>query len=594
MELETGEIVPRDYQWEAYHATANHIRKYTGPAFVEASVGAGKTIMIGMVCKRCQDAGLSALVLARQGELVDQNAKEMWRLGVKNSVYSASLGSKSTAYPIIVGTEGTVARALDGKLSGFRPDIILIDECHQMPYDEPGSQYMQIIAELQRRNPKVRIIGYTGSPYRGVEPIKGQFWKAQLTNIDTKWLIDRGFLVPMLFGFGHDDVGYDLSEFKPANEHGTADFSLEQMRQMERKILKEKTTTQKIMREVMELAKTRNGVMITCAGKKHCEEAASELPPGSYGIVTDATPKKERADILAGAVEGRIKYVFQIGCLTTGVNVPLWDTIVILRRIGSLTLLTQLLGRGLRQLRPQELDAGFAKSDCMVLDYSGTMHEMGELYYNPILEQAEEQRAKKVGDVITCPKCYTENSMFARRCIADDSTAIDGRCEHFWQSRPCHACGTENDIAARECRKCHQQLIDPNANLTRKHYTDDDLQPVLGFDMRLTSNGEGVLVEYQLEGDKATEVFWPGSTNPGARNAWKMKFVLRHVRDRNWQRKALSMRNAVQVIGAKAMFDAPVQITHRRNDKGKSIVHRKVFSSGREENLDHEPQNTDL
>lgn len=581
MNLNTGKITPRQYQWDAYTATGEHIRASTEPAFVEASVGAGKTIMIAMVCKRAQDVGMSALVLARQGELVEQNAEELWKLGVKNSIYSASLNKKSTTYPIICGTEGTVARALDTELKEYAPDFLLIDECHMVDWedameDEPSTQYGQIIKAMYQRNPRLRIIGYTGSPYRGVEPILGQFWKKRLIQLDTNWLIERNFLVPTVFGYGHDDVQYDLKEFKPTGQDGTADLTAQQMREMEAKILKEHTTTQRIMLEVQELAKDRNGVLITCAGKKHCEEAASMLPEGSYGIVTDSTPKRERADILRNAKEGRLKYVLQIGCLTTGVNIPRWDTVVILRSIGSLTLLVQLIGRGLRL--PTD---DFKKDDCLILDYSGTMHEMGELYHNPILEQAEIQRSRGTGELIQCPKCYTENSKYARRCVGASTTSSDGRCEWFWQSKECPSCGCENDTTARDCRNCGEQLRDPNEKLTGKHYTDDDYVKVNKMHMTMTKNQQDVVVSYDLEdGERATEFFYPFSQNPQAKNAWRNRFVFKHAMDKS---KALKMRSVTEIIKMKAIFNAPLYITHRRNDKGKSIIHRKKFRSGRVE-----------
>jgi DNA repair protein RadD len=350
---------------------------------------------------------------------------------------------------------------------------------------------------------------------------------------------------------------------------------------MEKKILNSHTTTQKIMIEVQELTKDRNGVLITCAGKKHCEEAAHVLPEGTYGIVTDQTAKNKRAQILKDAKEGRLKYVLQIGCLTTGVNIPRWDTIVILRKIGSLTLLTQLIGRGLR-LPEQGHD--YQKENCLILDYSSTMQELGQLYHSPILEKAELQRARQSGDLITCPRCSTENSKYARRCVGESSEAVDGRCDFFWISKTCLACGTLNDTAARECRKCDAQLIDPNENLSGKHYTDDDLQNVVKMDVYLTKNQQGVLVRYLLEsGEKPIEVFWPDPKNQIARKIWKMKFVFKHVRDNAWRSKVLRMVTATSIVNNKAVFDVPTQITWRKNTKGKDIIHRKIFRSGREE-----------
>ena len=49
------------------------------------------------------------------------------------------------------------------------------------------------------------------------------------------------------------------------------------------------------------------GVLIFAQTKKHCAEIASALPPGSWAIITDDTPDKERAESLAKAKTGEIK-----------------------------------------------------------------------------------------------------------------------------------------------------------------------------------------------------------------------------------------------------------------------------------------------
>ena len=127
----TGKITPRDYQQDAYNAIAQAIREYTGPVFIEASVGAGKTIIMGMVLARVREMNRTAMVLARAGELVEQNAQTFWDCEVNNSIFSASLGIKSTHYPVIVGTEGTVVNALDAgkELADYSCDFLLVDEC---------------------------------------------------------------------------------------------------------------------------------------------------------------------------------------------------------------------------------------------------------------------------------------------------------------------------------------------------------------------------------------------------------------------------------------------------------------------------------
>lgn len=590
-----GEITPRDYQWEAHQATAKHIRTSRDPVIVNATVGAGKSLLIAMVCHRVAEMGHRALVITRQGEIAEQDSEEMWNAGVKNSLFSASLGKKSTYYPIVVGTEGTVCRALDNQLADFAPLFLFIDECHMCDtddvlLDDPQTQYGKIIKTLLAREPRMRIIGYTGSPYRGIDPIIGNFWKEQIYNIDTETLVNRGFLVPTIFGYGHDDVQYDLTEFAPMYEQGTQDFTAEQLRAMQKKILSDGTMTQKIMLEVMELTKDRNGVLITCSGKKHCLEAAKYLPEGSYAVITDDLSTKRRRELLKQVRDGVIKYVLQIGCLTTGFNAPIIDTSVLLRKIGSLTLLTQLLGRGMRTLKQYQIDAGIVKTDHLVLDYAGTMHEMGQLYHDPILERAELSFAKQRKELKICPLCNTENSFYARRCIGEHGGK---RCDHFWSYRVCEdiknpagvvlhrGCGTKNDPAARQCRECGNTLIDPNEKLLNKHYTEGDFIPVESFNIKPTKNQEGLLFEYGIRLDgklyTAREVFFPWGDSVAGKNAFKMKAVMLHVEDKSMLNKIMKSGNALNFMQYAPLFRAPSKITHRINGKKRDVIAKKVF-----------------
>lgn len=620
--LTFGPIDPRDYQWEAHHRSIEHFRDRnsgTEPAYIDASVGAGKTINIGMLAKHISSKGGTVLVLARQGELIEQNSDDAWLMDCKNSTFSASLGTKSTHFPVVMGTEGTVCRALFKQLLDFKPDAVLIDECHMVDWEdcleeEPESQYGKILKVMKERNPRLRVIGYTGSPFRGTEPIRGPFWKKELISIGTDYLCDRGFLVPQTFGFGHDDVGYDLSDYEPLSEDGTNDFTAAQLKKMEEQILSNPTATHKIMREVIERTKDRNGVLITCAGKKHCLEAAQALPEGSFGIVTDSTKKSERRQILSDAKKGKIKYVLQVGCLTTGVNVPPWDTIVILRRIGSLTLLIQLIGRGLRLLKDEHESLGMKKSDCLILDYSDTMHSMGELYYNPILEEAQLEEAKqKKKALIKCDLCGTMNSATARRCMGPKINAHfinfrtcsshyisqwlhdqkwrkwtsrdllppwvpDSRCENFYQSKECHHCGEMNDTAARTCRRCKKFLINPNDKLNNNAYRDSDFVRVTKMFVGISRDQKKIIVTYYLEnGEKAKELFTLVNGQKFHYTLWKT-FVHTHVLSPDLRAKILKLHLPVQIMNFQAAFVPPMYITHRKNDKGWDIIRHKRFT----------------
>lgn len=633
-----------EYQWPVHIATVEHFRRrfeeidlkqgdWTPPwrhepAVLSVTVGGGKTILIGAMAKHISGKGGRVLVLARQGELIEQNAADAWAMGCRCSIFSASLSQKSTSFPVVMGTEGTVSNYLnttfgyridaDGErlkddkgkdIPKIKFDAILIDECHHVdwadlvkyltdPEHKTKNQYTLILDHFIKQNPSVRIAGYTGTPFRGVTDIivpprsilKG-FWRRKLYEVPTMQLVELGYLVPPVFGFGYDQHTYDLEEWTPQGGEGAQDFSSKELQAMQRKITKDQTRTQIIMEEVIERTKEDGGVLITCAGKKHCEQVAECLPSGSWGIITDSTSTKERRRILSEAKRGDLKYVIQIGCLTTGINIPWWRYCIILRRIGSRTLLEQLIGRVLRTLKPEQLEAGMVKDDAQIYDYSGTIEAMGDIYSDDaLLEQAKLQRAKETGETQDCPQCQTKNSMYAVRCVGKSNTESDGRCGYFFAFSMCQACNTMNAPSAQNCRGCDAVMIDPNSKLNNKHYTDADYKPVRSLKLEENKSG-GLTVVFELDStymkdgiehdEVAREHYKPLSKERPDIGRW-YAFVRAHVNCPRMQRGVMNMRSIGELVRNKAIFDMPTHITHRMNDKGFSIVNRRKFLSGRE------------
>lgn len=587
-----------EYQTQVHNKTIEYCKDYSGAAIVEGSVGCGKSLLIAAISKHVAEKGGKVLVLSRQAEIIDQNSKEAWSVGLKNSIYSASLSQKSTFYPVVFGTEQTVLRSLKDEFKNKSFNLILIDEAHHGDvFDlnkliteenhQPESAYGKIIKHFTELSDKTRIIGYTGTPYRGKTCIFGDFWTNKLCEISTMQLISLGYLVPPVFGFGSDDEhNYDLSEFNRTDEH--EDYTKQELLAMQRKITKDQEKTANIICEVIERTNERNGVLITCAGKKHCEQVSKMLPPDSWTIITDDTGNKKRVSELTKVKEGKIKYVLQVGCLTTGFNAPIIDTIVILRRIGSLTLLIQLIGRGLRILKDNQVESGIQKHDALVLDYTDTLESMGEIFDDPILNKAIAAKKREDDNFIECPKCGQHNSEFAVRCINGSGT--DERCDYFFKYNECKKCGTHNAPTAQSCRSCDSIMIDPSKALVNKAYTDADYKQVIRAEWGKTKSGDGIRIQYILNStyhkdgqefqEKATEFFKPFSSQNHDRGRWS-KFLNDHL-NQGWHQTVRRMRSIDEIIKNKAMFDIPMEITHRVNDKGFSIINRKKFRTGRE------------
>lgn len=598
----------RPYQGEGFEAIRSYIKslpslwktqKSLVGAFVEASVGSGKTALMGAVCHRFVEMSWSVLCLARDLKLVEQNSETFWDMRIKNSIYSAAY-SKSMHYKdigVIVSNEATAARAISsGAWDDYCPRAIIIDECHQVPVDDLETQYMQILIELNNRcitkyGHPVVLLGVTGSPYRHTMSIIGDIWKECLYSIDTATLVGMGFLVPTIYGaeVGHDkSLDYDLHDFGFKSENGTSDFSAADLAKMEKQMIADKPKLQKICDEVVRLSENRNAVMITCSGVKHCKEVAKLLPEGKSAIVHSGQAKKTNDSEIARIESGEAKYLLQVGCLTTGFDCPVIDTSVILRRIGSLTLLVQLLGRGMRLLKPAHEEKGLIKKDHLVLDYSGTLDEMMDMYDNAILDEcrAKEDKANERPTMI-CPACETENSTSARRCIGRDKHG--NRCEHFFSFVLCEdrrtpngkviskGCGAKNDTRAKVCRCCNNWLNDPSEGLNGQHYTKDDLINVKDFTFGLTKAGDKLIAQYVLEnGVRAKQIFNIASKKQWERGSW-YEFLKQHCVAKVTINKLYKCHNVHEAMKHAHEIRKPYQVTHRRNDKGWDIISRKTF-----------------
>ena len=631
------------FQKPVIAACLKHIRtkasiEYDGinihpPLVVNASVSSGKSMMIGHLGQAVYESGkvkgnrVKILVLQVSGILCEQNYDAAGSIGMQRSVYSASAfgGKKSTYFDVIYATIGTISRALDEpkfsaftedelcahpdyriSLDKFHPDLIIPDEGHQIPWNEPGSQYMTVIRHFYSQKPHMRLVTMTGSPFRGIDSIIGPFWSAFAEirpddplypeggvgngQISTEFMIDQGWVVPPRFGVPHSD-GYDFSSTSWESDN---EFELNKLTESEQKLAL-------ILSEVVSVSNERKGTLIFCATQRHARDTVRMLenlgvPSASIGLIVDKTSQKEQARILRAARSGAIKYTVNVGVLTTGVNVPEWNTLVFLRPIGTLTLLTQAIGRVLRLLfgegepdmvardlltadERKDIIAASDKPDALIMDYAGVMDRLGSLYENPILEQAELDKARERHEVQYCPVCQAENSIHARRCIGRDRNGI--RCDHFYKFKTCPDCGEKNDVVARQCRNsaCARQLIDPNEVLTNKHYSDAELMRVV--EQKITAGDNGLLVfEWLLaDGARPKKFFYPagGKSVQINKRLFYNEIIKEHCLTPATKKLARNL-SAYQCVEMASIFAVPTHMSARLGASGKWNIGRRVFS----------------
>lgn len=361
-----------------------------GSACIDMPPGAGKSILTAAIARDgIRRFGMKkVLMLTHRKELIEQNSEKM-RLLWPNAplgIYSASIGRKEAHEPIVFAGIQSIQKKshLLGKV-----DMAIVDEAHMISHKESGG-YRQILGELKDANKDFRLVGLTATPYRlghGLITDDPALFDGIITPTSILELIEQGFLArlsskPTLEKIDTENVK------KRGGEYVNASLQ-EEVNRADR--------TEHIVEEVITRAGDRHKWLFFCSGVKHAEGMAAELR--RQGVVaeciTEATPKRQRENVLAMFKTGKIKAVTGADILTTGFDCPDIDLIVLARPTMSPGLYVQMVGRGTRLK---------AHTDhCLILDFAGVVAEHG-----PITNIRIPQKAGK-GDgeapIKICGKC---------------------------------------------------------------------------------------------------------------------------------------------------------------------------------------------
>lgn len=474
----------RTYQLETLNKLKKRLKETTHPLLVTASVGSGKSIIIAELLLSMEKSNYKCLCLTLNSTLIQQNHDAYKDQGGNPGIYCAGLNAKDTEACVIFASPHSIAQSIKNhdaiENEPFR--LIVIDEAHQIDAHDSNTMFQRIINHYgrmaQTKGYSYRVVGLTGTPYRGKgHTIVGddQFFKEEICNISTSWLIKEGFLTKPQFGITNAE-SYDFSNIR-VNNMGKFNAS-----ELQKVVDENSRLTAKIMQELQLVMQNRVGAFIFAATRKHCEECAKSLTEGEWAIVTGETPHDERKSIIERARNGDIRYLINVNVLNVGVDVPSYDVCAWLRPTSSLVLYTQGIGRVLR-LHPE-------KTNAIILDYAGNLTRHGDID-DPIINEALQPTSENEDDYcIPCNACTVLNRPLVRRCRGVHDSK---RCDYYFEWKECPSCSVQNDKTARICRSCNAELIDPNAKLTSKAATKSkDVFTVVQAKYWIADNGHPI------------------------------------------------------------------------------------------------------
>ncbi len=416
-------LVPHGYQYEAVDSVFNYFAHKFGNPLVAMPTGTGKSVVIASLLERIFKywPRQKVVCLTHVKELIEQNYAKLLTLwpGAPAGVNSAGLGQRDIIHPIIfAGIASVVNRAAEfGHV-----DLLLIDEAHLVsPSDE--TMYRTFINGLLAINPMLKVIGFTATPWRtGV----GKLTEGGL-------FTDFCFDITDMHSFNRlIEEGY-LSRLMPRPTDTVLDTSAVHIRGGEfvakelQHAVDRDEITEKACAEAIQLAGDRQHWLAFCAGVHHSQSTADIL--NSMGITAVAIHSKmekgERDRAISGWKSGQFQCAVNNNILTTGVDFPAIDCILMLRPTASTQLWVQMLGRGTRCVYAPGYNIGIyeermeairvgGKQNCLVLDYARNTPRLGPIN-DPVIPA---KRGERSGDapIKICDVCGFYNHASARKC----------------------------------------------------------------------------------------------------------------------------------------------------------------------------------
>lgn len=389
----------RWYQKEAIEKTYAWMRTLKGNPCIVLPTGAGKTPVLATIVNDVVNRwGGRVLVMSHVKELLEQAELTIrrWYPTVPVGVYSAGIGRRDTEEACIVAGIQSIAANIEA-FDAF--DIVLVDECHRIPPDGEG-RYGKVIDALRVKNPRLRLIGLTATPYRtttGTVVGDGHILDEIVYTAEIEKLIADGFLSKV-----SSKAAEAAADVRGLRIKG-GDFIASEMEQ------RFASTVGAAVKECLQLSEGRNKILIFAAGVDHAKTVCSLLASAgeSVGLITGEMTDKERGDTLGAYRRGGLRWLVNVNVLTEGFDAPDIDMICLLRATVSPGLYYQMVGRGLR--------ISEKKADCRIVDFGENVMRHGPI---DAIKIRERKQGEEVADEVVkvCPSCREYVPIAVRQC----------------------------------------------------------------------------------------------------------------------------------------------------------------------------------
>ena len=359
-------IHPHSYQIKMVNELAAERKQGKYRHLIASATGTGKTIVAAFdYAQRIMDLKRNPrlLFLAHRKDIVEQ-AREKYRAVLQQSLFGALISDSSaftsqSAEQIFCTIQSWEAHVKTQLPNDFF-DLIVLDECHHaaaVSYQKIIQFYSQAIDDK-----KTDLLGLSATPFRADgKDIRTDFGGDFTHELSLAEAIEHGHIVPFTYFGVKDDVDYSDIKWGQGEKEQLEEVLYQNGRHLE-------NVHQTLVSHIADLSSLR--AIGFCAGLKHARAARDYfIQKGISSIVLSGESTQEEREKALNSISKTtpdINVIFTADLFNEGVDIPVVNTILMMRPTNSPLIFIQQLGRGLRIAPPQ-----YQKDDLLVLDFVG-------------------------------------------------------------------------------------------------------------------------------------------------------------------------------------------------------------------------------
>ncbi|KAI0701408.1 P-loop containing nucleoside triphosphate hydrolase protein [Cerioporus squamosus] len=366
-------IVLRPYQQDCLNTCVEELADRSRRIGVSLPTGSGKTAIFLHLLETLPPPAAApnatrAIIVVSGIELVQQTVEQARRLFPHWTIEIDQGGERASGLAdITVATIQSLSRP--GRLDELNPrftKIIIVDEAHHAA----ALSYRSVLAHFNS-DYQVPIIGFSATFSRFDGLALASVFEDIVHHQDVVELQRQGWLCDLRFTTVQAKMGLgQVSVHKRTGDYHENSLA---------RVLNTNAMIELLVRAWKEKASHRKSTVIFCVNLAHVANVTDAFRAAGVDAraVSSQTATAQRAALVADFKAGKYPVLVNCSVFTEGTDIPNIDCVVIARPTQSPNLLSQMVGRGMRQSRQT------GKEDCLVIDFADSKCHVAGLLSAP-------------------------------------------------------------------------------------------------------------------------------------------------------------------------------------------------------------------